>query len=66
MAAQAHALLTAAEYARLPEVIGFRDDVEKRLLVIHTLEADTADVIRTSRLEWPFHADLSEMFARLP
>lgn len=41
-------------------------DLRKRLLVIHKPDIEAAEVVRSGRVEWPFEADVAEIFSHLP
>ena len=38
----------------------------QRIVLVHRPEEEAAEVIRSGHIEWPFQADLGEIFARLP
>lgn len=58
-------LQKAALYLEVGAGAAVEVDLTKRVVLVHTLEADAAEVISTGSIEWPFRAELSAIFARL-
>jgi Uma2 family endonuclease len=41
-------------------------DLTKRIVLVHIADSEIAQTIRSGRIEYPFRAELSDIFARLP